>query len=153
MTCLATTRNRSEHPWHAPAAELIVREGKTLREAATQLGVPIGSDEATATYRNKSFQRVLRTERNRFFIEIAENPDRTKAAAIGQLLFSIEKLADAGEHSNVVEAILKLARIEKWIGSENQTDVTLQLGLTAKEIDDARTKLREAAQGTQSIQA
>ena len=115
-----------------------------MREACTRLQVPITSQEAENTYRSKTFQRVLRSERNRFFIEVAEDPARTKTTAIGQLLFSLERLAEAGEHAEVVEGLLKLARIEGWTSGEGQS-VTV-LGLTQKELDDIRKSVgsREA---------
>ena len=113
-----------------------------MREACTILGVPLTGQEAENTYRSKSFQRVLRSERNRFFIEIASDPDRTKQTAVGHLLFALEKLSEAGEYKEVAEGLLKLARIEGWTTGE-KAEINVFGGLSTQELDNIRKKIQD----------
>ena len=134
-------RSRSEEPWMGAVAEGIVREGLTIRESLSKVGVALTSQEAENCYRSKTFQRILRDERNRYFTELGSDPARTKSTAIGMLLDAAEHLREAGEYKEVAEAMLKLGKMEGWIGGEGAVNVFA--GLTQRELDEVRNRLRK----------
>ena len=125
----------------AAVAEAIVREGLTMRESLSHVGVNLTSQEAENCYRSKTFQRVLRDERNRYFTELGSDPARTKATAVGMLLDAAEHLREAGEYKEVAEAMLKLGKMEGWIGGEGQ--VSVFAGLSQRELDEIRDRLNK----------
>ncbi len=129
----------------APAAEGMVREGLTIRESLTRLGVNLTSQEAENVFRSKTFQRILRMERNRFFTELGSDPARTKATAVGMLLDAAEHLREAGEYKEVAEAMLKLGKMEGWIGGEGA--VSIFASLTQRELDEIRARVSENRTG------
>lgn len=130
-----------EQPWHQPVAEMMAREGITLREAATRLRVPIGTEDAGNLFRSKQFQRILRAERNRYFLEVGQDVEWRRKTAIGMLLHCVKQLMEAGEFDKAAEVILKASRVEGWLGAETQ--VSVFNGLNQKDIDSLRTKIKE----------
>lgn len=134
---------KSEETWWQPCAELMAREGLALEEAATRLKVPITSPDARNTYRSKPFQRLLLTERNRHFREIASNREWSKATAVGILLDCCERLREAGEFDKAAEVILKAAKILGWVGETGNVQVFA--GMTGRELDQVREKLVKRA--------
>lgn len=131
----------SEH--HQPLAELIAREGITLREAATRLKFAITSEEAGNLFRTKGFQRLLRAERNRYFAEVGQDIEWRRKTAIGMMLHCVQQLIEHGEFDKAAEVILKAARVEGWLGAE--TSVNVFAGLTQKELDSLQSKIKEKA--------
>lgn len=144
MTDLKPKRARSEEPWMAPAAQLMVAEGLSIREACTRLEVPKNSTELDLTFRSKTFQKILRVERNRFYTDIARDPERTKATAIGQLLVCIERLMETADYEKAAESLLKLGRLENWLTNEGPVAV---LGLSSKDINELREQIKQAGSG------
>ena len=136
-----------ELEWYQPAAELMARQGLTLAEAATRLKVPLNTEEARNTFRTKTFQRLLRAERLRYYGEVGRDPDWSKKTAIGQLLHCIQELMTEGEFDKAAEVILKAAKIEGWLGNEG-TQVTVFGSLSQRELDEARQKLRKLHEDT-----
>lgn len=128
-----------ELEWYAPVAELIAREGCTLAEAATKLRVPMTKEEAAVTFRSKTFQRLLRAERLRYYAEVGRDPEWSKKTAVGQLLHCIQELMTSGEFDKAAEVILKAAKIEGWLNPD--TSITIGMGLSSKDIQDLRAKL------------
>ena len=134
---------KPEEPWMQPVAELMAREGITLKEAATRLKVPIGSEEAGLTFRSKLFQKILRSERNRFYAEVGSDSEWRRRTAIGMLLNCAKQLMEAGEYDKAADVVLKTARVEGWLGNEQQINVFA--GLSQKDLDGMRAKLQEKA--------
>jgi hypothetical protein len=132
---------KPEEAFHQPVAELMAREGITLREAATRLRVPIGTEEAGNLFRSKSFQRLLRGERNRYYLEVGQDAEWRRKTAIGMLLHCIQQLMTNGEFDKAAEVILKASRVEGWLGAETQ--VSVFNGLNQKDIDALRTRIKE----------
>ena len=128
-----------EAPWFIRAAELIVREGKPFRVAFAELGVVESEIEMIRIFNSKPFQEVLWGERHRFHAEIANNPARSKTAAIGLAVIACQRLAEKGEWEKVLEGILKLAKMEGWVGGDSQTFVIGNV--TAKDIEQAKAKI------------
>ena len=125
-----------EAEWWQPVGELIAREGISLREAATRLRLEITNEEAANTFRTKGFQKLLRSERQRFYMEIAQDPTWSRRTAIGKMLYLADRLMDNGEYDKAADTILKIARVEGWLSGETQVTVFNQL--SDKELDQLR---------------
>jgi hypothetical protein len=122
----------------------MAREGITLREAATRLKVPIGSEEAANLFRTKGFQRLLRSERNRYYLEVGQDVEWRRKTAIGMLLHCVQQLISNGEFDKAAEVILKASRVEGWLGAETQ--VSVFNSLSQKDLETIRTKIVERKQ-------
>ena len=134
-----------EADWMQPAAQLMAQEGISLREAATRLRIPLTNEVAATTYRLKIFQKLLRQERNRFAMEVANDPAWTKRTAIGQMLACVQHLMEAGEFDKALEGLLKVARVEGWTNSE--ANINVFAGLTDRELADVKGKIAARTNG------
>jgi hypothetical protein len=132
---------KPESEYHQPIAEMMAREGVTLREAATRLRVPIGSEEAANLFRTKAFQRLLRGERNRYYLEVGQDAEWRRKTAIGMLLHCVNQLIQNAEFDKAAEVILKASRVEGWLGAETQ--VSVFNSLSQKDLDLLRTKVKD----------
>ena len=119
----------------------MAREGITLREAATRLKVPIQTEDAANLFRTKQFQRLLRAERNRYYLEVGQDIEWRRKTAIGMLLTCVNQLMTNGEYDKAAEVILKASRVEGWLGAE--TAVNVFAGLSQKDLDTLRLKIKE----------
>ena len=122
----------------------MARESLTLAEAATRLHVPITREEAAKTFKTKSFQSLLRSERLRYYAEVGRDPEWSRKTAIGQLLVCIQSLMAEGMYDKAAEVILKATKVEGWLG--NETQVTVFNGLTARDFEAIRAKLKGTAE-------
>jgi hypothetical protein len=125
----------------------MVQEGKTFAQAMTEEGVNLTSAEAEQWFKRASFQRCLRQARHRFHNEIARDPERNKQATIGQLQLLADKLQAEGEHDKAAEVLLKICKIEGWVGPDN---VQVFGNLTQAQIDAAKEALRQKLIGQSS---
>lgn len=130
------------------AADLMVRSGISLKEAITELGIPMTSIECANILRRRSFQKLLWQARHRFNQELASDPLRSKQSTIGQFQILAQKLIEEGSYDKAAEVLFKLARLENWIGIEGQINVFA--GLSQRDIDEMRAKLAEEA-GKQKV--
>lgn len=128
--------NPKAEPWFQRVAEKMVRESKTLLDCCVELGIPMTSKDAFNTERKKSFQQCIQGERNRYYAELANDPARTKNSLIGALLLVINRLMDEGKWRDASEALLKLAKIEGWVGEGTQINIL-------KELTDSQLKAIE----------
>ena len=120
-------------------AELMAREGLSFRESATRLQVPLTSEAASNEFRSKGFQKVLRSARNRFYREIAGDPEWARRTAVGMMLNAAERLMEAGEFDKVLEGLLKIGKMEGWVGAD--TTVSVIGGLSQADLDQLKAKL------------
>lgn len=125
----------------------MVRENTSFRRAAEQIGHNLLPADAQLIERRKAFQRVLWQVRYNHFQELADNPARTKATLIGQIVYAIGKMTENGQFRDVVDAGLKLAKIE--YGIEDQS-VNVFQGLTQKDYDELKTRIRKLNDETSS---
>ena len=135
---MASTRNRDELAWYRPAAELMAKEGISLKEAAAKLRVELSSSDAEKVQRTKTFQSILRTERLRFYNEIAAHPEYRKQAVVGMMLYNIERLTEGGEAKEALDGLNKLSKVEGWQG---QDTVNVFTNLSAKDFQQLRHNL------------
>lgn len=120
----------------------MVRNGSTLREAATQLQVPITSADCENIQRRKGFQKLLRDARNQYHAEVGADPGLTRNATVGRLSILAEALAGAGELDKAAEVLFKMAKLAGWM----QADSTVNVfgGLTSKDYEEVRKRLNDA---------
>lgn len=130
-----------EEPWYQRVAVLMVREGKTMRQAAMECDLALTVDDCIELEKKKDFQKVLWTERHRFYQELAKDPERSKISLIGQMMFLVQKLTDEGSYEKALEGIFKLMKAEGFIGPENQ--INLFNGVTPKDLEEAKAKIAE----------
>lgn len=120
-----------EESWFFKAARIIVRQGVPLRQAAAELEVDLTSAECDKVYKSDAFQEILQAERNKYTKDLANTPGRDKSAALGLLVYLIQKLIDEQQWDKAVVALEKLMKAEGWTGAESNINVFQ--GLTAKE--------------------
>ena len=132
---------KSEPEWFAPVAELIARESITLKEAATRLQVPLTTEAASNTFRSKAFQRVLRAARNQHWREICRDQTFSKDAVVGQMYWLASQLAEAGELEKALDGLLKLSKVQGWLGAE--TNVNVFQGLSGRDIETLKKQTIE----------
>lgn len=105
----------------------------------TELGVPVGSDEADRAERSAQFKEMLRVEREKNFTALAENPARSKVSTIGQMIYCVQQMIREGLWEKALVGLKTISQLEGWIGAEVTNQV--YLGLSQREIDEARAKL------------
>ena len=133
-------------PWYQKAAQIMVREGKTLFQAVVALEIPsITSYECGNIERTKAFDEVLWSERHRYHKELASDPNLSKKTLVGELMVCIKHLMDDGEWAKAAEAILKLARVEGYLNDKQEVNVFA--GLTAKDFAELERTLSEPKAG------
>lgn len=133
--------SKTEADWYQPVAELMSREGLSIEEACTKLRVAITTLEAKNTFRTKLFQRLLRTERNRYFREIGTNREWDKKCAVGKLLACAEELYARGDYDKAAEVVLKACKVENWVGETGTVNVFA--GLKGSDMEAIRNRLKE----------
>jgi hypothetical protein len=113
--------------WYEEACDRMVREKKKLAQIATEMQMDMTTEEAFALEHNPMFQKALWAARHKFYQELANNPERSKQSAVGQMIFAIQGLMEKGDWDKAVEAILKLAKLEGWIGADSNVNVFTEL--------------------------
>ena len=134
-----------EYPWYNRAAAMIVRENTPYKIAFAECGVAETEAVYTKIFKSKEFQEVLWTERHRYFTEIAQNPSRSKNSAIGLAILALQRLAEEGAWDKVLNGVIQLAKIEGWLGTEQNIQVFANV--TAKDIELAKEKLLKDLNG------
>lgn len=133
-----------EASWYGRVAAKMVEEGKSFAQAMTEENVNLTTIEAEQWQKRASFQRCLRQARHRFHSQIARDPERGKTTTIGQLQLCADKLMAEGEFDKAAEVLLKICKIEGWVGPDN---VQVFGNLTQAQIDAARDALKQKLLG------
>jgi hypothetical protein len=129
--------------WYEKAAAAIVRTGKTLYAYVNEAGLGLTSTECGNIARTKEFMAALRAERNKFYKELATDPDRSRNVAVGQLLFVIQKLLENEQYDKASASLLNLFKVEGW--ATDQTAINIFNDLNSKDIDGLKRRLAEKA--------
>lgn len=112
----------TEH-WYEAAADAIVREGKTLFAYANEADLGLISRECENIVKTKYFQEVLRTRRNVYYKEIANDPSLSRASFKGQLAVAIQKMMENQQYDKAAAAIMSLAKFEGWTSEGTNVQV------------------------------
>lgn len=132
---------RSESTYYAQLAAMMVRERKSIRQCATELNMPFSNEELVGLEKRKGFQDVLWAERHKFYKELATDPERGKISIIGQMIFNIQRLQDEGQSEKAIEGLLKMAKVEGYVGADQQ--VSVFTSVTPKDLEDAKRTIVE----------
>ena len=130
-------------PWMLEAIELMIRENLSLRQAASQLGVEITPQQADNISGRIRFKDALDDARLAYFTEIGSNPRLTKEVVVGQLYQLATRLASDREDFKAADALLKLAKIQGWMGYEPDSLHKALSALTQDDIDQLKSEIRE----------
>ena len=125
--------------WYQKAAFEMVRNNKTLFQYANEANLGITSRECENVSRTKEFAEALRIERNRFYKELSIDPSRSRNTAVGQLLFTIQKLLENESYDKAAASLALLFKVEGWTSDSAQVNIFQDLN--AKDIDALRAKL------------
>jgi hypothetical protein len=127
-----------EQSWFKTAAQIIVREGRSLKDVSMEMNLQLTSAECEKIFRSKLFQDVLRTERHSYNLEVASDPGATKLSLEGLSHILIQKLIDEGQYDKALDGIQKLAKLKGW---DKSGEVNIFAGITAQDIETERKKL------------
>jgi hypothetical protein len=105
-----------------------------------EAGLGMTKRECEDILRTGEFQKVLRTERNKFFKELANDPSRNRNVAVGQLLFAIQNLLDSEHYDKAVSAIAQLFKAEGW--TSDGAAINIFNELKGSDIQALRDRLR-----------
>jgi hypothetical protein len=114
-----------------------------LKQASAEVGHPLDGDEADKVSRRRDFQEIFRIEKNKFYAGVANDPSRTKSVVLGQMWHLADKLIAGGEFEKAAGVLDKLSKMEGWSGNEG--NINIFSGLTARDIAEARDRLKENA--------
>lgn len=126
--------------WYERAANAIVRSGYNLFRWANENDLGLTNRDCENISRTKAWQDVLRTERNKFFKELANDPSRSKNTAVGQMLFAIQKMLDMEQYDKAVSALTQLMKAEGWLAESSSVNIFNDLN--SKNIEELRKKLK-----------
>ena len=126
--------------WMFEAAEIMVRESKSLPQAVTDLGISLSTLECKKVEKRPSFHRLLWDARNKWSKEVADIPSRGKQSTIGMLQFLAQKLQDDGQYEKAAEVLFKLAKLEGWVG--NESTVNVFGNLSNADLEKLKTKVK-----------
>lgn len=126
--------------WYDKAANAMVRNGKSLFQWTNENNKGLKKLECDEIAKTPEFMLALRTARNKYYKELATDPTRSRNTAVGQLLYAVERLMDAGLYDKAVAALSQLFKVEGW--SNDQTQVNIFQDLNAKDIEALRKKIK-----------
>lgn len=130
---------KSAEAWYEKAAEIMVREEKSLRQAAMELDLPLTTEECANIERRKTFQKALWAARHKFYKDLSSDPERNKNSVLGQLVFLAQKLIEEREYDKAAEVLFKLAKVEGHVGGEN--NINIFGNLTPQDIEAERKRI------------
>ena len=133
--------------WIPQACELMVKYDLSLRQAAAELGQDISIEEAEALKDRKLFKERLEEKRLAYYSEIGSNPKLTKEAVVGMVFKMAERLAQDREDYKSADALLKLAKMQGWVGAEPDSLWKTFSGLSQADIDEMKERLKEQPKG------
>ena len=125
--------------WYKELVVKHVREDKSLFQVSNELNLGCTVKELEALARDKDFASLLRTERWKFYKEIAADPNRSKTSAIGSLLFLADRLIAKGMEDKAARVILDVAKMEGWL--DEKTQINLFGDVSQADINKMREKI------------
>jgi len=133
-------------PWMFDAINLIVRQNLTLRQAEQQLGQEVTAQEADNIQGRIRFQDALEEARLSYYTEIGANPRLTKDAVVGQLYKLAERLASDREDYKAADSLLKLAKVQGWVGAEPDSLSVMFSKFSQADLDEMKRRAKEMAE-------
>lgn len=134
---------RKAAPWYKDVAELMLRDRLSFRAAVVQLQLSITNEEIAKIENSSAFRKVLDAEQQLLYQELAANPNFNKNAVVGGMLHAIQQLLKEGEWDKAVMGFMNLAKLQGWLGVENNFNI--MLGVSQKDIEMAKEQLKQKA--------
>lgn len=133
---------RPEKPenWHLDAVTLMARTGCSLKQAATELAIPVSTEECNIILRRQGFSRLLWEARHRYFADLASDPNFKKDTMIGKLIMLAQKLEEEGKHADAGDVWFKIGKTQGWVGPESTVSVFGEL--SQRDMDAIRAKVQ-----------
>lgn len=127
--------------WYGKAAFDIARNNYTLFRWVNENNKGLTKLECERVAKSPEFQQVLRTERYKLYKELAKDAGHSRTVAVGQLLFIVEKLIEAGSFDKAAASLAQLFKVEGWsVEQAGQVNIFQDLG--ARDIAALRAKLK-----------
>jgi hypothetical protein len=124
----------------------MVKYDLSLRQAAAELGQDISIEEAEALKDRKLFKEELEKARISNYAEIGSSTLLTKEAVVGQIYKLASRLAADHEDYKATDALLKLAKVQGWVGAEPDSLWKVFSGLSQADIDEVKARFKEQQQ-------
>ena len=125
--------------WMLDAANLMAMTGCSLKQAATDLDLDVTSEECNNIIRREGFQKLLQEARHKHFHDLGSDPNYSKDSAVGKLIVLSQKLEEEGSFDKAAEVVLKIAKIQGWVGPESNVSVFGEL--TQRDLDAIREQV------------
>lgn len=131
-------------PWYTKACQKMIREQKTLFMVSCELDLGMTAKQCNDLLQDSDFQAILRGERNRFYKELASDPQRSKLSNVGNLLFLADMLIAGKQYDKAANVIMNVMKAEGQL--EDKTSINVFGDITAKDLAVMREKVRKNAE-------
>jgi hypothetical protein len=125
--------------WLPEAIDLMVRKGIGLEEAVADLNLGIPTAEIKTIERRKSFDRLRFQAQQRYFNELATDPNFKKDSVIGRMLRQADMLEREGLYDKAAEVLFKAAKAAGFVGPEQTVSIFGEL--SQADLDAIRSRL------------
>jgi hypothetical protein len=139
--------------WIPQACAFMVKHDLSLRQAAAELGEQISIEEAEALKDRKLFKECLEEARIAYYTELGSSPRLSKELIVGEIFKLAMRLAEDREDYKAADALLKLAKIQGWVGYEPDSMSKVLTSLNQAEIDQLKRQIGEKRQSQQRDRA
>lgn len=116
----------------------MIREGKNLFAYSNEKNLGLTLKECENVRRTKLFEEVLRTRRNLYYKEVANDPSLSRATVKGLIVLSIQKLIEKELYEKAITGAMSLAKLEGW--TSDAANVNVFNELSQKDLDAMRAK-------------
>lgn len=117
----------------------MAQTGCSLKQAVTELGEEVTSEECHKILNRVSFQKALWLERHRYHSELARDPSFTQDSVVGKMQVLAQKLEEEGANDKSAEVLLKICKIKGWASGEGQVNIFGEL--SQKDLDLIRASI------------
>lgn len=117
----------------------MIRETKSLFMVSNELDLGLTAKQCDDLLRDTEFQATLRGEKNRYYKELAQDPQRSKQSNIGNLLFLADQLILAKSYDKAANVIMNVMKAEGQL--EDKTTVNVFGDLSHKDLETMRLKV------------
>lgn len=129
--------------WYDKAADAVTRGfSKNLFEYCNEHNLAIRKQECDAILKTPEWQAAIRASRNKFFKELASDPQRSRNTAVGQLLYAVQRLLEVESYDKAVAALSQLFKVEGW-NKEANAQVNIFQDLSSRDFAAIRERLKK----------
>ena len=118
--------------WYQKACKRMVRDQKSLFLVSNELDLGLTQKQCVDIAQTEEFGQVLRGERNRFYKELASDPNRSKMSNVGNLLFCADQLIAGKQYDKAAAVLMNIMKAEGQL--EDKSTVSIFGDVTQKDI-------------------